>query len=392
MYYNYNEIMKEVKALKMPPEYFLINLQNFFTHDYYMMLSIRKDAGKTTQSLLLGLILNKLYGTVTGYMRSDDGQIRKGQVETMYDVIRSYGYIGKIFNNQYNDIIYKPMTKKWYLVYIDEDGKVEKTSPEAVTCLYSLESSTLYKSSVNNTKLDYLIFDEFMDTTRSSYMQMNELQDNISTFGRDRENVRVVLLGNNTNKYCFWFEEFCIADKMDFLNFGGQFSHSTELGTTLFCQLMEISQSKKETIKNKKIRFSGFNTPKMNSFNGLAAWRGDDHQHITDLEDLNKKYRRFNRFFIHHRGKYVQVELYNNEKMGMYCFAHFANKPLFQDNIILSVEPKEKIEIYGYGQYCDKPRAKSLIYQILSLRTQKKWFYSSNSVGDLVADYIKEAR
>lgn len=392
MIYEYNKIMEEVKKLKMPKEYFLIDLKAFFEHDYYMMLSIRKDAGKTTQSLLLGLILNKLYGIVTEYMRSDETQIRKGQIETMYDVIRNCGYIGKIFNYEYNDITYRPMTKKWYLCYVDNDGKVEKVSPECVCAIHSLENSQNYKSGYNSVKSDYIIFDEFMDTTRQTYTQMNELCDNISTFGRDRENVRVMLLGNNTNKYCHWFEEFTIVDQIEQLNFGGSFSMKTELGTTFYGQLMEVSEAKKETIKNKHIRFYGFNTPKMNAFNGLSAWRGDNHRHITDIEDLKPEYERFKRFYIHHRGKYVQVKLFCNDKYGYYCFCHFSNGPAFHDNIILSVDPLDKWEIYGYGQYCDIAKTKKIIYDILALRTQHKWFYASNSVGDLIADYVKEAR
>ena len=75
--YDTKKIEKELNKLDIPKEYRyrMISLDTFFTHDYMMQLSIRQDSGKTTQALLLGLVLHKLYNRTTMYMRSDAQQI-----------------------------------------------------------------------------------------------------------------------------------------------------------------------------------------------------------------------------------------------------------------------------------------------------------------------------
>ena len=68
--YNLRNINKELDKLKMPKEYRkrIVNIEKFLTHDITMQLSIREDAGKTTQGLILGIVLYKLYGITTEYM------------------------------------------------------------------------------------------------------------------------------------------------------------------------------------------------------------------------------------------------------------------------------------------------------------------------------------
>ena len=100
------KIKAEIKKLNIPKEYFKIDMESFFSHDYTILLSIRQDAGKTTQALLLGCVLNKLYGTTTEYLRNDESQIRQKDIENLYNVVEKFGYIEKIFHE------YKLFAKK----------------------------------------------------------------------------------------------------------------------------------------------------------------------------------------------------------------------------------------------------------------------------------------
>ena len=59
MYYNISDIQKEIKKLKIPKEYWRIPVEDALSTDFTMLLSIREDAGKTTQALLFGLVLHK---------------------------------------------------------------------------------------------------------------------------------------------------------------------------------------------------------------------------------------------------------------------------------------------------------------------------------------------
>ena len=110
------ELKKKVKSLKVPQEYWGINLDEFFQYQWNIYLSIRETAGKTTQSLLLGLcaasILPEHYGTFA-YLRNDVAQITRGHIETLFGTVENFGYISKIFNNRWNGVVYKAQQRKF---------------------------------------------------------------------------------------------------------------------------------------------------------------------------------------------------------------------------------------------------------------------------------------
>lgn len=388
--WKYDEVMKEIKRLNIPKQYHHIKIDKLFTHDYYIIMSIRADSGKTTDSLLVGMVLNYLYGTTIELLRSDESQIKKSSTESMFDVIKKFGYISKIYRDEYNSIIYKPQIKKWYLVYIDEEGNELKRQETPVCVMHSLEKYIDMKSVYNNPNGDYIVFDEFVDSSRSTFNQMVELQNQISTISRNRETTRVVMLSNNVNKYSQWFEEFTIEKDINTLEFGGYIDKTTELGTSIYCELLDVSEKKKEEIRNKKIRFSGFNTPKMNAFNGLASWQGTSHQHLDDEELLNVENLVTQRIYIRHRNRYVQLCVYQEESRGEFVFLHYSNKPQFDDNVICTLTPTSKYEVFGYGKFVQNKHLQSVLYKIFGMRTENKWYYSTNSVGDLIDDYFKE--
>ena len=122
MYYNLNDINREVKKLKIPKEYWRIPVEDALKTDYTMLLSIREDAGKTTQALLFGLVLHKLYNTTTEYLRNDKTQITRKNIETIYKTVRQFKYIEKCYDGKYNDVAYAPTLKRFYLIKRDKEG------------------------------------------------------------------------------------------------------------------------------------------------------------------------------------------------------------------------------------------------------------------------------
>lgn len=394
--YNIKDINKELDYLKMPKKFRnrIVNLEAFFTHDYTMQLSIRKDAGKTTQALILGLVLHKLYNVTTEYVRSDLSQTVKAAIESLYDVILDCKYVEKLFPGKYNTIIYKSQTKKFYLAYAtknESDEYVIETVSQNVLChVSSLEQFKNLKSGYNGPYSDFYLYDEFLDTSRQTQTMMQELQNSISTLTRYRPTAHALLLGNNTDRYSFWWDEFTIAKDIPYLNFGGHFEKTTSLGTTLYCELLEVSEEQRENINKKKVRFSGFDTPKMAAFNGLRAWQGGIHPHIPDLNLLDKNNLIDNRIWIKHRNNFIRLNVYEDAKFGLYIFAHFSNEPKFEDGVILTTEPTHFNEVYGFGKYCMDPEIKQGLGKITNIINDRRLYFCSNLVGDLFTDYKKE--
>lgn len=396
-YINVDDVKNEIKKLNIPKEYFKIDLDAFFRNEYNMYLSIRENAGKTTQSLILGLVLWKLYSTKTEYIRNDETQTARSSIEDLYDTVESLGYIRKLFNGKYTNVEYSVQQKCFRLIKLDDDGKLMYRS-EPFCAVHSNEMWKKYKSSYNSPKGDFIVFDEIFDTERPTYRSMTEFMNNISTIGRvgskqRRNNVHVLMLGNNTDEYSHWWDDFTIADKIkDLLDFGASFETTTDLGSTVYCKLIDLNDNKKEEIENKKIKFFGFNTPEMAQFNGTQVWAHKSYPQIPDVEMLEREYKKYNKIYIHHRDRYIQLDLYRKPENGYYVFLHWAKEPKKNDCLILTATPIKKNEVYGFGRYNLSDKTYKILSTIYKLKCEQRWYYLNNKIGNIVEDFEKNSR
>ena len=391
MFYNIDEVNREIKKLKIPKEYWSIPVEDCFTTDFTMLLSIREDAGKTTQALLFGLVLHKLYATTTEYLRNDRAQITRKNIATIYKTVKEFGYIEKCYNGKYNDVEYAPMLKRFHLVKKDSEGNVIDKEEEPLCVIHSTEEAEEYKSSYVNPHGDYVILDEFMDSGRPSYQLWTDFMTAISTICRPGSRGRedrafAIMLGNNTSQFSQWFDDFCISDRIGDLKYGGVIRWETELGTTGTCRLLEVSERQKKKIEQRRVRFFGFPTKKAAQFIGTAEWSGKTFPHPTERLDYECK--KYARLYIYHRDRYIQLELFQFEE-GRKVFAHFAKPPMLDDNIIMTLFPQKKCEVYGFGKYQNNMKIKRIIDTYFRLKNENRWIYASNMVGELVEDFQK---
>ena len=388
------KIKKAIKKLNIPRDYWGIDLDTFFEYQWNLYLSIRETAGKTTQSLIFGMVLNKLYPDkyCIEYLRNDEDQITKKNIETLFDTAKALGYIERIYEGKYNDIIYKSMTKKFYLAKTDEDGSVIDMCEDPICIVHSLEKALSMKSSYNNPRGNYIVLDEFPDTTRATYGIFPQLLHVVSTVGRPlskgrTEWLHILLMGNNTDEYCFYFDDFQIAEEIPYLKFGGSITFKTAYNTTGICKLLELGEAQKERLRTNNIPFLGFPGKKAAPFTGESEWGGEQYKHISfDLEYENCFFRRA---YIVHRGRYIQIDLFNNERQGRFAFLHFASAPKLDDNLIFTLDPEKATDIYGLGKYEKREKILNVCKVIVNLYRENRFYYASNKVGSLTADFIK---
>lgn len=389
------ELKKKVKSLKVPPEYWGINIDEFFDYQWNIYLSIRETAGKTTQSLTLALCAASIspehYGCFA-YLRNDTAQTTRAHIETLFGTVVKLGYIAKIFNNRYNDIIYRTQSKKFYLCTRDGDGNIIDTAPDPICSVHSLENWQTDKSSVNIPNCNIIILDEFPDTSRATYKIFAELLNEVSTIGRPmsegrREWLHILLLGNNTDEYCFYFDDFQIAEEIPYLKFGGSITFRTEYNTTGICRLLELGETQKKRLSDKNIPFLGFPGKKAAPFTGSTEFGGKSYRHPS--EDLDYDMCKFRRAYLFHRNRYIQFDFFEDPEKGRFIFAHFASAPKLNDNIIFTLEPSNAYEIYGFGKYCKNDRILRICKMLTSCLQENRFYYASNKVGSLIDDFIK---
>ena len=72
--------------------------------DHIHLLVSERSTGKTTNLILVGIIMYYLYGTTTEYIRANDKMITYQKTKNLFDVILEYDYISKITKGQYNSV------------------------------------------------------------------------------------------------------------------------------------------------------------------------------------------------------------------------------------------------------------------------------------------------
>lgn len=371
--YDTNDIMKEYRKLKSPKEFDLIDLDQLFTNDYSLYMSLRQD-GKTTDCLLKGLIINKLYGVKNVYLRNDTSQITLANVSSLFDTVKNFNYIEKLYDGKYNDIIYVNRERNFYLVHRNESGEVDTKAVEEFCFVASNENWLRYKSTKNLPTAWYIIWDEFLDTGRLASPLVSEMFNNVSTFTRTNPDAHVVAISNTVNPYSVVFEDFCISEDVVFMDFGEKKNIKTALGTTLYVELLPLSKKKKTDLMQKTVRFFGFNNKKFANFTGVQAWQGREYQHLHDSPLSQETI-----YHIKHRDKYITVNIVEFEnKLPAFLLTKCSYIP---DNrgVVLTEKPvlvnEMRLNAYDFAPLVDAVK-------------EGRIYVTTNQIGLLFDDFL----
>lgn len=366
--FNYYNLMKMPKGFYNPSKELDPN-----SAEWFILISSR-STGKTTNLLIISIILFLMYGITTPYIRQRPDMTAKQNIEKLFEVIRACGYIQLLTDGEYNNVYY--FGHKMYLCKIEEDGSRGARS-EAFLYALDLTQNEIYKSSLNMPTGDFIIFDEFISSTYAN----NEfviLCDLLKTILRDRLTGKIFLLANTTNYYNEYLKELYIQDEVLKDREDEPFIKLTQKKTRIFVHL--ISNRNKQRAKVNTLYF-GFDNPKLASITG-GSWAVDSYPHFfrDDERELVSK-----DFYITYAGKILQLDLYISPKLGMHIFVHDAVKINDRARRIYTVgEIDDKRQAYKFG---DK-KIDKLIWQLYNAN---KWYYYNNDLGFTVDTYVNKA-
>lgn len=381
---NYNEngivvdwkfIKKEYDRLKCPKETHSPFSADFNKIGYAIDLSDR-SRGKTTNKLLLGLLLYKYYGIVLQYIRQNSVMCELKNLKNLYTTVIEYGYIEKIFGDEYNDLTYKG--RRWNLCLRGEDGKIVYQDPQHCTFCIGLNDSDMLKSTYNAPRGDMIFFDEFIATIYG-YDDFTRFNDICKTIIRDRTTPIIFLSANTINKNSPWFNEFGIARQISKMEQGEKAYIKTKYGTQIFVEILGENKSIQRRKVNEK--YFGFDNNKLASITGRGAWATDEYQHIP--KDEIKILHNF--VFILFNEKLIKLKLVMNENIGICIYVTPATK-LHDDSIILTNgEIKNKNYIFGLGKG-------TFLEKYWKLFKENKFYYSDNETGDFLISYLSSIK
>lgn len=370
---DWKKVAKELKKLKMPNEVYnpLFNT-NMYDNSYFVELSER-SIGKTTNWLIIGLILYKLYGIQVQYLRQVESMITPKNIKDLYSTIKKFDYISKIFDGKYNNIEYK--SRRWTLNLTDDDGNITLKDANYCTICLDIEHNEVYKSSYSTTTGDLIIFDEFI----SKYYRPDEFifcLDLIKTIQRERQTVKVVLLANTIDIHSQYFHELEIFDTIQEMELGEYKQVITDLGTRIYIKLLTPDKILKnnKSISNKL--YYGFKNSKLNAITG-RGWNIELAPHIPKMQyDIL-----INNLYISHNNKMLKCDVVKN-KYGICLYMHWATAT-YDDSVIFTLSNIDDDRyIYKLGDIYKRKIFDKLI-------NANKIYYASNDCASFFKNYYK---
>lgn len=171
--------------------------------DYNIIFGERSN-GKTYAALEYGLRRFAENGEQFAYVRRWQEDLRGKRAETLFNAHVQNGLISELTDGEYTDVFY--MGKKWFLSKWDEEKKKRIPYPKPFCYGFCL-SEVEHDKSTSYPEITTVVFDEFL--TRKYYLpdEFVIFMNTLSTIIRQRDNVKIFMLGNTVNKFCPYFGE-----------------------------------------------------------------------------------------------------------------------------------------------------------------------------------------
>jgi hypothetical protein len=376
--YDWDLIAREYKKLGVPPEYditTIIPLGNDALKWY--ILTSERSVGKTTNVLLIGMVMNALYGTIIQLIRH---QIDKASYyETLFDRVVSYKqgqYIRRLTNGEFDTVKY--YSRNFYYASTDEKtGKVTRSSQSFCVALAACDCYSLcsfYEAPMG----DWIILDEcFNETNRpEEFVHFVHLH---KTIVRDRMSDKIIVLGNNLDVNNIWYRQLTIHNVVRKMRKGQHKIAYTSRDMPIFIYFMENRLPEKRRLFNKA--HYGFDNPELNAITGDGSWNFKMYPLTSLLEERQIITRGI--YFSYHDDLYMEASFINT-KSGIYFEVHPAlrNAAIDGDILFKITQPIEPNELFfGYDKLSKK---------IMTMINNKKITFSDNETGELFNKFLYE--
>lgn len=371
-------IAREYKKLGIPPEYDITEILPLGNEalKWYIITSER-SVGKTTNVLLIGMIMNALYGTVTQLIRHHID--KASYYETLFNTIVAFKqgqYIKKLTNGEYNSVKYH--WKNFYYCKTNENGKIVKADEPFCVSLAADECYNLC-SFYEAPRGDWIILDEcFNETNRpEEFVHFVHLH---KTIVRDRMSDKIILLGNNLDINNIWYRQLMIHNEVRKLHKGQSKIVHTSEGMPIFVLFMENRTPEKRKIFNKS--HYGFDNPQLAAITGNGNWNVRMYPQTCMLSDREILVRGI--YFSYHNDLFMEMSFIST-KSGGFIEVHPARESSAHEGDVCYTltYPRENNEVFfGYDRLSKK---------ILNLIANKRIVFSDNETGDLFQKFINEA-
>lgn len=307
------------------------------------------------------------------YIRRWREDLRGKRAENLFANHVANGLIEELTDGKFNEVFY--LSNKWFLSYYDNDKN--KRYPDSTPfCFGFCLSEQEHEKSSSYPNVTTIVFDEFL--TRRIYLpdEFMLYMNLLSTIIRQRDNVKVFMLGNTVNKFCPYFQEMGLKNvgvmeqgTIDIYRFG-------EHGATVAVEYCDTIVKQKASNK-----YFCFDNQNLQMITG-GKWELAVYPHLPckykPKDVLFVFYIKFNDAIL--QGNIIQVGDEN------FCYIHQKTTPIKdEDNsLIYSLEmngkPNYKRKIISNASYVES--------QVARYFATDKVFFQNNEIGEIVRNYL----
>lgn len=364
--------MSLLKRKKDTPKYYSLDDILSKNADYNIIFGERSN-GKTYAALKYGIERYIKTGEQMAYIRRWREDLRGKRAENLFANHVANGLIEELTDGKFNEVFY--LSNKWFLSYYDKDKN--KRYPDSTPfCFGFCLSEQEHEKSSSYPNVTTIVFDEFL--TRRIYLpdEFMLYMNLLSTIIRQRDNVKVFMLGNTVNKFCPYFQEMGLKNvgvmeqgTIDIYRFG-------EHGATVAVEYCDTIVKQKASNK-----YFCFDNQNLQMITG-GKWELAVYPHLPckykPKDVLFVFYIKFNDAIL--QGNIIQVGDEN------FCYIHQKTTPIKdEDNsLIYSLEmngkPNYKRKLISNASYVES--------QVSRYFATDKVFFQNNEIGEIVRNYL----
>lgn len=375
--YNWKKIMTNYRKLKIPPEYDYSEIVPFENDSLkWYNLNSERSVGKTTNLLLVGMVMNQMYGTQIQLVRN---HIPKASYYTeLFNTIINYNagqYVRALTDGQYNNVRY--YQKKFYYSLVDGNKEVDRCREPFCVSLAADDCYALC-STYEAPRGDLIILDEcFNDRNRAEeFVRFVHLH---KTIVRERISDKIFILGNTLDVNNIWYRQLTVHNEVRKLKSGESKIVHTAQGMPIFVSFME-NRAPERRKKFNTLHY-GFDNPELNAIVGNGEWNVKMYPQTCMLKEREMIARGI--YFSYHDDLFLEAAIINTES-GKYVEVHptFAYSAKAGDVLFVLETPTKPNERY-FGH--DK-----ISMMIKKSIQNKRIVFADNETGDLFEKFLSE--
>lgn len=344
---------------------------------HYNLVIGERSNGKTYAVLRYGLERYAKYGEQLGIVRRFREDFTGKRGAELFNALTENEEITRITDGHWNGIYY--YGSRWYLCRYGENDKGEVTrdvDPRPFAFGFSI-SSMEHDKGTAYPSIKTIVFDEFI--TRGAYLtdEFILFTNTLSTIIRQRNDVKIFMLGNTVNKYCPYFNEMGLKHIRE-MNQGDIDVY--KVGTSGLKIAVEYCGTSAVHKKKSDIYFS-FDNPRLEMITS-GIWEIDIYPHCP-CKYLPKDIAFI--YFIEFDRELLQCEIVCQQDRT-FTFIHRKTTPLKdEDNDLIYTQRYDPRP--NFRRNIAKPMS-SLDQRVYSYFKDDKVFYQDNEVGEIVRNYL----